>query len=317
MEAYLHLIYANGSLLALWGALLFHLLIPIPHSAHPVTLWHKFAELLASKVNRQHHYQQSYLSGTLAWLFMIIPAIAVLYALKTLVWQPILFELALLLLSLDWRTQETLSRKLITALSAQDKVTARQELAPYVNRNTQTLSALGLGKASAETLIMGFGRNVICVLFWYAILGGIGALTYRLLAELARAWSPSRQEYAPFGLPIVRVVAVLDFIPLRLFSLLLLLGKNMRHTWSRAAEQIPTWPLPGPAWLLCIIGCKLELALGGPAIYGSQKSLRSKVGGRIAPAAIHLSQLQSLLAWRTCAWIMLQSLITAAILHGI
>lgn len=317
MEAFLHLVYANGSLLALWGALFFHLLIPIPHTAHPVTLWHQFAELLASKVNNQEHYKQAYLNGTLAWLLMIIPTIAVLYSIKTLVWQPVLFEMALLLLALDWRTQESLSKRLIESLSALDKQQARQSLAPYVNRETKTLSALGLGKASAETLIMGFGRNVIGVLFWYGVLGGIGAFTYRLLAELARAWSPSRQQYAPFGLPIIRVVAVLDFIPMRLFSLLILIGSNMRHIWSRAAQQTKSWPLPGPAWLLCITGNKLELALGGPAIYGTQKTLRSKIGGRIAPAAIHLSQLQSLLAWRTCAWIMLQSLITAAVLHGI
>ena len=317
MDEFFHSVYANGALLALWGALLFHLIIPIPHSAHPVTLWHKFAELLADKVNRNHTYQQSYISGTLAWLFMLLPTLAVLIALKMLVWQPALFELALLLLAIDWRTQEGLTKHISLALAEQDKVTARDKLSVYVNRDTSRLSALGLGKATAETLIMGFGRNVIAVLFWYGIFGGIGALTYRLLAELARAWSPTRDNYSPFGLPVVRVVAVLDVIPMRLFSLLLLVGKQSGYVWQKMREQAPTWPLPGPAWLLCVVGNKLQLALGGPAIYGKKKAVRSKIGGRIAPAALHLSQIQSLLAWRSFIWILLESLLMLAIYHGV
>lgn len=317
MDGFFHQVYANGTLLALWGALLFHLIIPIPHTAHPVTLWHKFAELLASKVNRNSSYQQSYISGTLAWLLMIIPTIMVLVALKTLVWQPALFELALLLLAFDWRTQEQLSKRISLSLAEQDKASAREALAPYVNRDTSRLSALGLGKASAETLIMGFGRNVISVLFWYGLLGGIGALTYRLLAELGRAWSPSREEFSPFGLPIIRVIAMLEWLPMRLFSLILLIGKGSTQILTKVREQAPSWPLPGPAWLLCVVGNKLELSLGGPAIYGKKKAIRSKIGGRIAPASIHLHQIQSLLAWRSLIWILLESVILFAIYQGI
>ncbi len=108
---------------------------------------------------------------------------------------------------------------------------------------------------------MGFGRNVVCVLFWYAIAGGIGALVYRLTMELARAWSPSRRQYAPFGKPAIQIVAVLEFIPLRLFALLLLAGHNMSAVLNELKQQAKSWPLPGPAWVLCTIGNKFQLSL--------------------------------------------------------
>ncbi|BCL71115.1 adenosylcobinamide-phosphate synthase [Vibrio nigripulchritudo] len=317
MEALFTKLYSNGALLVLWGALLFHFILPIPKAVHPATLWHKFAELLASKVNNNQQHNQSMLSGSLAWALMCFPALVFFIALRSLVWQPQLFDLALLLLAIDWRSNESLAKHLMEALNREDKKRARRELAPHVNRVTKTLSPLGLGKAGAETLIMGYGRNVVCVLFWYAIGGGIGAFMYRLIMELARAWSPSRSEFLPFGVSAIRMLAIIEFIPLRLFSLLVSAGKNMSAALSGMISQGRTWPTPGPGWLMAAVGNKLELSLGGPAIYGDKKTARPKLGGRIAPSSYHLSQIQHLLAWRICVWVLLQSLIMAAIYQGV
>ncbi|MBD1558929.1 cobalamin biosynthesis family protein [Vibrio sp. S9_S30] len=317
MEELFSKLYSNGALLVLWGALLFHFILPIPKSVHPATLWHKFAEILAAKVNHNQSHGQSILSGSLAWGVMCIPALIFFIALKPLVWQPQLFDLALLLLAIDWRSNESLAKHLIQALGKEDKKRARRELAPHVNRATDTLSPLGLGKAGAETLILGYGRNVVCVMFWYAIGGGIGALMYRFIMELARAWSPSRNEFLPFGLPAIRMLALLELVPLRLLSLLIAVGNNMPTVLSGMLSQGKTWPTPGPGWLMAAVGNKLELSLGGPAIYGDKKTMRPKLGGRVAPAAYHLSQIQHLLAWRICGWVLLQSAVMAFIYQGL
>ncbi|SUP08205.1 cobalamin biosynthesis family protein [Vibrio metschnikovii] len=309
--------YANGALLVMWGALLFHWLLPIPRAAHPITLWHKFAEILADKVNKPSNYQQSLLSGTLAWLLMIIPTIMLCVAFQPLVWHPQLFELALLLLALDWRSADKLSQQMSQALAQQDKPLARRLLVPFVNRETATLSPVGLGKASVETITMGIGRNLIGVLFWYGLLGGIGAFIYRLMVELARCWSPSHTQFQPFGLPIIRAVALLDLIPLRLFSLLILIGDNIKYNLTQTLNQSRSWPLPGPGWLLCAVGNKLHLALGGPAIYGQQKAVRAKIGGRIVPASLHLAQLRQLLTRRLWLWLILQSIMLLLVYQGV
>ncbi|MCX8799855.1 cobalamin biosynthesis family protein [Vibrio parahaemolyticus] len=317
MEEIFQQFYASGALLVMWGALLFHLILPIPHSAHPATLWRKVAEQLAEKVNNHHSYSQSILSGSLALILMTLPCLVLLIALKPLVWQEPLYELALLLLALDWRSCETLTKQLALALSREDKTRCRELLKPFVNRDTETLSLVGIGKAGAETIIMGFGRNVVCVLFWYAIAGGIGALMYRLTMELARAWSPSRRQYAPFGKPAIQIVAVLELIPLRLFALLLLAGHNMSTVLNGLKQQAKSWPLPGPAWVLCTIGNKFQLSLGGPALYQGVRAERAKIGGRIVSSAIHLAQIQILLVWRIFAWIVIQSFILALIYQGL
>lgn len=86
------------------------------------------------------------------------------------------------------------------------------------------------------------------------------------------------------------------------------LGHRAQATAQLLQEQAKSWPLPGPAWLLVSVGAKLELSLGGPAIYDGHKAVRAKLGGRIAPSAIHIAQVQKTLAWRMFAWIIIQSL---------
>ncbi|KHD23523.1 adenosylcobinamide-phosphate synthase [Vibrio caribbeanicus] len=317
MEDLFNQLYSNGALLVLWGALLCHLVLPFPREAHPAILWHKFAEQLADKVNTNNSYQQSIISGSLAWLLMIIPMLVVLVALKPLVWQPQLFELAFLLLAIDWRNTDKFSAQFVAALAREDKEQAKMLLNPIVNRSTQPLSLLGLGKAGTETLIMSYGRNVVGVLFWFAITGGIGAFIYRMMVELARAWSPSRQAFSPFGIPAVRAVAIMDFVPLRLFALMIAVGNRTQQVFTLIKQQAKSWPLPGPAWLVVAVGAKLELSLGGPAIYDGKKSERAKLGGRIAPSALHIAQVQKLLAWRMFAWVLIQSAAMAAVYQGI
>ena len=311
------LLIADYSLLVLWGALLFHLLLPIPVHAHPMTIWRKFAELLATKVNTARSYQQRLISGSLAWALMIIPAIIVYIAALPLIWNLPLFNLGLLLISLEWRGVEKLCKDTIQAINKEDKKEAKLTLINWVNRDVEPLSLLGLGKASAETIILGYAKTVIGVLFWYGIAGGIGAFIYRLSLELARAWSPSRDSFRPFGIPTLTIQAFLDFIPLKLFSLICLLGRKFQIILQSLREQRKCWPNKNNAWLLIIIGKKFELSMGGPVIYQGKKISRPKLGGKIAPSAIHLAQIHRFLSWRIAVWLVLQSSIMVMIKHGL
>lgn len=137
--------YANGALLVMWGALLFHLLLPIPHAAHQSLCG--TSSLNCWQVRSIHQPVMRKIS-CLAPSHGVddFPDDGTSLALKPLVWQPQLFDLALLLLSLDWRRQETLANQLAQALAKEDKPQARALLQPFVNRQTTTLSALGLAR---------------------------------------------------------------------------------------------------------------------------------------------------------------------------
>ena len=230
-----------------------------------------------------------------------------LVALGQLVWIESAFQLILLWLALDWRNTAKFSKRFIRAYSREDKAYCRQLLAGTLNRHTDNLSLLGLGKAAAETQLLGFGRLVAGVLFWYLVAGGIGALMYRLAVSLARTWSPTRQRFRTFGLPAIRILAALDIIPLRIFALLICAGHNAKQALHGITRQGENWQLPGPGWLLAATGHKLSLSLGGPAIYDNRKMERPRLGGKIAPAAMHLVQIERIVTHRLLVWLLLQS----------
>ncbi|MDR9829952.1 cobalamin biosynthesis family protein [Vibrio sp. FNV 38] len=315
MEDIIKQLYGNGMVLIMWSAILLQLLLPIPRQSHPMELWRRFALLLSDKVNSTNP-KQAMLAGWLSVLLMLIPAAILLIALQPLMWQNELYQLGLLLLALDWRNTDALLCNLTTAMANEDKQQARQLLKPWVNRETQALSLLGLGKAGAETYLLAMGRGVIAVLFWYCLFGGIGAFIYRLTVELARVWSPSRQNFLAFGRAAIHLTALLDYIPLRVFSLFILVGHRAKQSTALLKLQHKSWPLPGSSWLLISSAAKYELSLGGPAIYDTQKCVRAKIGGRIAPAAIHLSQLRQLIFSRLIAWVLCASLILTVVHHG-
>ena len=300
----------NSSLLALWGALLLHWLIPIPYQLHPLRIWHQLALLIATRVNHCNESEsQRSLAGYLAWILMWVTVCVLFIAISQLVWYPTFFQLILLWLALDWQHTARFSRQFNHAYNRDNNDRCRQLLATHLNRNTDNLSRLGLGKAGAETVILSYGRHVVGVLFWYALGGGIAAILYRLAISLARVWSPSRAHFSVFGNAAIRIAAVLDIVPLRLFALLISIGRNSDIAVQGLRQQGENWPLPGPGWLLVATGHKLSLSLGGPAIYNNIKRERPRIGGRIAPAALHIAQIQQLMTQRLYVWLHRKSLL--------
>ncbi|WP_413112697.1 cobalamin biosynthesis family protein [Thaumasiovibrio sp. DFM-14] len=303
INGFFTLAFNNDTLLAMWGALLLHWLLPIPPELHPIQIWKKLGLLIATRVNKaSDSIKQRQLSGFLAWLLLYCSAFIFLFAAYQLVWYPSLFNMTLLWLAIEWQQPHQLGKRITQGLADNRIAYCRQLLSTQLNRDTNTLTQIGIGKACAETLLLGYGRQVVAVLFWYTLAGGIGAILYRLTLTLARCWSPSRIQYHNFGLSAVRLLAIADIIPLRLFALLLATGKNTRHNFTALWRQGEQWPLPGPGWLLTAVGSRLTLSLGGPVIYQKQRFERPKVGGPIAPAALHLAQLQQLLLRRLWLW---------------
>jgi adenosylcobinamide-phosphate synthase len=167
-----------------------------------------------------HFNAGSHGHGLLAWCAAaLVPALAVGLAgrwLAGLAWPlGLAWSAAVLYQCLGFRQVADLARGLAGALAAGDG-----------RRLGEDLAALGVecgpGSAPAEAVRPAMDRlfqlgleRLFGVLFWFALLGGFGALAYALTRLLAERWHGE----ADFHAAVAEVVPVLDWLPARLLAM--------------------------------------------------------------------------------------------------
>ena len=99
----------------------------------------------------------------------------------------------------------------------------REQVARIVGRDTSELSAQEVRTAALETLAENLSDGVIAPLFWLALLGTPGMLTYKMVNTLDSMIGYRTERYKDFGCWAARIDDVANYIPARLTDLLMAL----------------------------------------------------------------------------------------------
>lgn len=115
---------------------------------------------------------------------------------------------------------------IVAAFAGNDLAAARRALASWRGRGAGELASGDVARLAIERGLVESYRQVFAVLFWFALLPGpAGAVLYRAVARLAHEWSalprgddltPIDREREAFGMPARRLLALLDWVPVRL-----------------------------------------------------------------------------------------------------
>ena len=100
----------------------------------------------------------------------------------------------------------------------------REQVARIVGRDTSELSAQEVRTAALETLAENLSDGVIAPLFWLALLGTPGMLTYKMVNTLDSMIGYRTERYRAFGCWAARIDDVANYIPARLTALLMIIG---------------------------------------------------------------------------------------------
>lgn len=253
-----------------------------PEAYHPLSFFRLLANSMARKVNKANDNSQvqQLISGSLAILVLLVPIILILLVLTNLAEFPIFFDGLLLLISLRFSPILAGNKKLAQALKEDKKALARNILNPFVLRETDKLSPLGIAKATIESTLLRFSYQYCGVLFWFLLLGGTGAFAYRLIFEFAQVWNTKLARFRYFGKPAARLLVLLSWLPVRVAALCMAVSENFSGTF-KALRQSGRQHSQHAA-LLAMHGGALSIELGGPAYYDGQKIRLPKVGGQRA-----------------------------------
>ena len=143
----------------------------------------------------------------------------------------------------------------------------RRQVARIVGRDTLQLSAQEVRTAALETLAENLSDGVVAPLFWYALLGVPGMMTYKMVNTLDSMIGYKTERYRHFGCWAARIDDIANYVPSRLTALMMLLVSGKIRilpfvTWFGRQNASPNSGYPEAA-LAGILDCRF----GGPHTY--------------------------------------------------
>jgi adenosylcobinamide-phosphate synthase len=216
---------------------------------------------------------------------------------------------------------------IVTALQEGNLTGARRALALWRGGSTLDLTSQDVARLAIERGLVDAYRQVFAVLFWFVVLPGpAGAVLYRAAALLAEEWrgpvagvepSPLVQSRSEFGRPARVLLAVLDWLPVRLTALAFAVVGDFEDAVACWRTQAVRWADQEGGTAVGILlasgGGALGVQLGGmlPTLVGDP-DVRPDLGtgepveADILPSAVGL-------VWRALVlWLLLILLLTLA-----
>jgi adenosylcobinamide-phosphate synthase len=130
------------------------------------------------------------------------------------------------------------ARVVIRALEADDLDLARQRLARIVGRDTAHLDEAEISRAVIETLAESTCDGIVAPLFWLAIIGASGAMSYKAINTLDSMIGHPEPPYRYFGRVAARLDDAVNFVPARLTALGIVAAAKLEGLDSGRAQQI-------------------------------------------------------------------------------
>ncbi len=266
---------------------------------HPLVGFGRLAVGLEQRLNRGRARRAQ---GLGAWALAVLPWVALAAWLRDPGLVGWLLDVGLLYLALGGRSLAEHAERVAADLRSGDLAAARQHVGWIVSRNTSALDSSGVAKACVESTLENGNDAVFGALFWFALLGGPGAVLFRLANTLDAMWGYKTERFLAFGWAAARIDDLLNYVPARLTALSYALCGRTRIALACWRRQAPVWESPNAGPVMSAGAGSLGLALGGPAIYHGQLEERPVLGaGRAAQAEDILRALslvrRSLMLW--------------------
>jgi len=220
---------------------------------HPVALFGRWAAWCESLL-----YADERKRGLIAWLFVIAVPLSLLWVGHALLGWP--FDALLLWVSIGWKS---LFEHVQAVLEAETVQEARCAVSKIVSRGTSTMSKSDARRAALESLAENASDAVLAPLFWFLLLGPLGAVAYRMVNTLDAMWAYRNTRYLSFGWCAAMVDDVANWLPARITARLMLWSGNPAQ-WADIRQQAQTHVSPNAGWPEVALAYAAEVRLGGP-----------------------------------------------------
>jgi adenosylcobinamide-phosphate synthase len=228
-------------------------------------------------------------------------------------WLAWVFGLAVLYVTMGFRQFSPSFSGIAEALAAGDIDRARTLLRAWTRQSTFELDENEVSRVAIEQGLVGAYRHVFGPIFWFAVLGPMGAIAYRAATILKLKWGArDAAQDASFGHFAAQAADVVDWLPVRATAITFAIVGNFEdavHCWRQQAQR---WLDHEYGIVLAAGAGALGVKLGLPIQQDHTVQFRPELGvGDLATPAALASSVA--LVWRSLLfWLALILLITVA-----
>jgi len=238
---------------------------PLPRQWQPLEWLTYLAVNLSVKVNHSHRApSQQIIAGTLSTLLLVLPFWLVIYFFFELTQSPWFVEALVIYVCLQDDNFKSVAKEVTLSLRHTHKVRARTLLQPWVNRNTQSLSIVGLSKVTIERLATTPVYGIASAVIFYCLGGAPLLLAARMIKQLDNVWPVINPQYRFFGLFTYVISSIVHFIPAKLWGFSLAIQGGPKSLIILLNPKINAMPIIEHQ-TTAVTASALNIELGGPA----------------------------------------------------
>ena len=173
--------------------------------------------------------------------------------------------------------------KVFRVLEEQGTEAGRKQLSRIVGRDTSALSPQQIRLAVLETMSENLSDAVIAPLFWYAIGGIPGMMTYKMINTLDSMTGYRNERFEHFGKFAARLDDVANFIPARLTALLIVMVSFSRRGFIYIFRYGNRHKSPNAGYPEAALAGILNCRFGGPNVYHGKLVEKPYIGEQDRP----------------------------------
>ena len=193
-----------------------------------------------------------------------------LTSLWLLSWQPVgylIFSTVFVYYGLANKNLISEGKKVFMVLESQGLEAGRKQLSRIVGRDTTALTPQQIRIAVLETMSENLSDGVVAPLFYYAIAGVPGMMTYKMINTLDSMIGYRNERYELFGKCAARLDDIVNFIPARITALLMVLVSGSRRGVHFIFQYGNKHKSPNSGYPEAALAGILDTRFGGPNVY--------------------------------------------------
>jgi len=144
---------------------------------------------------------------------------------------------------------------------------ARKAVAQIVGRDTAAMDKSAVARSAIESAVENLSDGVIAPLFWFIVAGLPGILVYKAVNTADSMIGYRNEKYADFGWASARFDDLLNFLPARITSLMILIVNGRFDVLEPVVQDAQRHRSPNAGWPEAATAHSLNIALSGPRHY--------------------------------------------------